>query len=153
MGSAAPGVTASPSAVAVTVAPAAAAPGTPEAVLAAMVEAAQSRPSLLQPLRSARARLDGDVFTLEVAADWDAFASMHEDEYRDLASRAAGRNLKLRIGKGAPATEAEAEPPPSAADVRRERLLKEAQKEPAVQEALDLFDGRLVDVRESKNSA
>ena len=36
------------------------------------------------------------------------------------------------------------------ADVRRERLMKEAQKDPAVQEALDLFDGRLVDVREAK---
>lgn len=131
---------------------AAVAPGTAEAVLAAMVEAAQSRPSLLQPLKSAQARLDGDVFTLEVSADWSAFASMHEDEYRDLASRAAGRNLKLRMGQGAPAAEADVEPAPSTADVRRERLLKEAQKEPAVQEALDLFDGRLVDVREAKNS-
>jgi hypothetical protein len=117
-----------------------------------MVEAAQSRPSLLQPLRSAHSRLDGDVFALEVAADWSAFASMHEAEYRDLASRAAGRNLKLRLGAGAPAPEGPVEPPPSSVDVRRERLLKEAQKEPAVQEALDLFDGRLVDVREAKNS-
>ena len=77
---------------------------------------------------------------------------MHEDEYRDLASRAAGRNLKLRIGAGAPAPDAPVEAAPSPAEVRRERLLKEAQKEPAVQEALDLFDGRLVDVREAKNS-
>ena len=40
--------------------------------------------------------------------------------------------------------------PSSPADLRRDRLIKEAQKEPAVQEALDLFDGRLVDVREAK---
>jgi len=31
-------------------------------------------------------------------------------------------------------------------------LLEEAEKEPAVQEALDLFDGRVVDVREAKPS-
>jgi hypothetical protein len=117
-----------------------------------MVEAAQSRPSLLQPLRSALARFEGDGLVLEVAADWSAFAAMHEDEYRDLASRAAGRNLKLRIGAGAPRPEVDAEPAPSSTDVRRERLLKEAQKEPGVQEALDLFDGRLLDVREAKNS-
>ena len=82
-----------------------------------------SRPRSLGPRCSSRcgapsARLDGDTLALEVAADWSAFASMHEDEYRDLASRAAGRNLKLRIGAGAPASPTPVEPARLAADVR-----------------------------------
>jgi hypothetical protein len=115
-----------------------------------MVQAAQGRPSLLQPLRGAVARLDGNTLSLEMTADWRAFAEMHEGEYRDLATKAAGRTVKLRIGAGgvAPGPEEAEGPPPI--DVRRQRLMKEAQKEPAVQEALDLFDGRLVDVREAK---
>jgi len=36
------------------------------------------------------------------------------------------------------------------AEVARQRLRQEAEREPAVQEALDLFDGRVVDVREAK---
>ena len=74
---------------------------------------------------------------------------MHQDEYRELATKAAGRTVKLRLGAGASSVP-EPEGAPSPNDVRRERLMKEAQKEPAVQEALDLFDGRLVDVREAK---
>jgi len=77
---------------------------------------------------------------------------MHQDEYRELAGKAAGRSLKLRLGQ-AEARSGTAEPEaaaPSAAEVVRDRLMKEAQREPAVQEALDLFDGRLVDVREAK---
>jgi hypothetical protein len=77
---------------------------------------------------------------------------MHLDEYRELLVKAAGRNLKLAIGAGAnsPAPGPAASEPPSPSEVKRDRLMKEAQKEPAVQEALDLFDGRLVDVREAK---
>ena len=33
--------------------------------------------------------------------------------------------------------------------MKRQKLREEAEKEPAVQEALDLFDGRVVDVRET----
>jgi hypothetical protein len=114
-----------------------------------MVEAAQSRPSLLQALRGAAARFEGEVLALEVAAEWSPFATTHLDEYRELAGKAAGRNVKLRIGAG---DKAPAEvPAPSPAELKRERLLKEAQKEPAVQEVLDLFDGRLVDVQEAKS--
>ena len=125
------------------------APGSADSLLAAMVLAAQTRPSLLHPLRGATARLEGDTLALEVTADWSAFALTHQDEYRDLATKAVGRTLKLRLGSGtSSAPELEAAPSPN--EVRRERLMKEAQKEPAVQEALDLFDGRLVDVREAK---
>ena len=35
-------------------------------------------------------------------------------------------------------------------EASRQKLREEAEKEPAVQEALDLFDGRVVDVREAK---
>jgi DNA polymerase-3 subunit gamma/tau len=128
---------------------AAAAPlGSAEAVLEALVKAAETRPSLLQALRGAAARFDGDTLALEVSADWSAFAAMHLDEYRELLGRTAGKSVKLRIG-AASSVQASG-PAPSSLDVRRERLIKEAQKEPAVQEALDLFEGRLVDVREAK---
>jgi hypothetical protein len=113
-----------------------------------MIVAAETRPSLLQALRGAAVRFDGDTLALEVPADWSAFASMHLDEYRELAAKAAGRKVALQIGAGV-AAPVEA-PVQSPADLRRDRLIKEAQKEPAVQEALDLFDGRLVDVREAK---
>jgi hypothetical protein len=116
-----------------------------------MVTAAQARPSLAQPLRGAAARLEGDVLHLAVAPDFAAFAAMHEGEYQDLAARAAGRKIKVRISTGAGATAPVGEPSPS--EQKRERLMKEAAREPAVQEALDLFNGTVVDVRESKPSS
>ena len=76
---------------------------------------------------------------------------MHVDEYRDLAKTAAGRTLKVQIGSGAAVGEAPAAP--SLEDVKKARLRQEAAKEPAVQEALDLFDGKLLDVRETKPSS
>ncbi len=48
----------------------------------------------------------------------------------------------------APAPGAETET--SSPERKRQRLLEEAAREPAVQEALDLFGGRVVDVRETK---
>ena len=117
-----------------------------------MIAQAQARPSLAQPLRSARAREDGDVLVLEFGADFSVFAGLHADEYRDLARKAAGRPVKVRIASAekAPA------PSPAAADStpverKRQQLLEEASREPAVQEALDLFGGRVVDVRETKS--
>ena len=116
-------------------------------LLAALLAACQARPSLAQPLRSAAARLEGDLLVLEVAPDFVAFAGMHQDEYRDLAKTATGRTLKVQIGSGAVAVEAKAAP--SQAEVKKERLRQEAAREPAVQEALDLFDGKLLDVKET----
>jgi DNA polymerase III subunit gamma/tau len=117
-------------------------------ILAAMLAACQARPSLAQPLRLAVARLVADVLTIEVPPDFAALAEMHTDEYRDLAKTATGRALKVQIGAGRPIVEAPVAP--SAADLSRDRLRKEAEREPAVQEALDLFGGTVVDVRESK---
>lgn len=119
-----------------------------EAILASMQGLAATRPSLSQPLRSARAHLEGDCLVFEVSGDFASFASAHVDEYRELARQAAGRPLKVRF---AAEEVAPAEPPPaSPADVKRERLMKEAAREPAVQEALDLFGGKIVGVREAK---
>jgi DNA polymerase-3 subunit gamma/tau len=118
------------------------------AILAAMVELSVARPSLVQPLRGATARLEGDTLVLEVSPDFAGFAQMHLDEYRDLAKKAAGRPLKIQVGLGAAVAEPEA--PPSQEQVRRQRLRKEAEREPAVQDALDLFEGKVVDVREAK---
>jgi DNA polymerase III subunit gamma/tau len=120
-------------------------------LLAALLTACQTRPSLAQPLRAATARLEGDVLVLEVAPDFVAFASMHVDEYRDLVKSAASRTLKVQIGSGAVVEEAPVALSPEA--VKKERLRQEAAREPAVQEALDLFDGKLLDVRETKPSS
>jgi len=128
---------------------AASAPSEADGILAAMVGLTASRPSLTQPLRGAHARLEGDSLVLGVAPDFAAFASMHSDEYRDLARQAAGRSLKVSFAAEAAALPAEP-PPPSPTDVKRGRMLKEAEREPAVQEALDLFGGKIVDVREAK---
>ena len=76
---------------------------------------------------------------------------MHVDEYRDLVKSAAGRTLKVQIGSGTVVEEAPVAPSPEA--VKKERLRQEAAREPAVQEALDLFDGKLLDVRETKPSS
>jgi DNA polymerase-3 subunit gamma/tau len=115
------------------------------AVLQAMV--AQARPSLAQSLRSAQAREEDDILVLEFAPDFSVFAGQHADEYRELARKASGRPLKVRIAAAAAAAP---EPARSDAERKRERLMDEATREPAVQEALDLFGGRVVDVRESK---
>ena len=115
-------------------------------ILAAMIGLAATRPSLAQPLRSAHVRLEGDTLMLDVAPDFSTFASMHAEDYRELARKAAGRPLKVQVGAGAaPAAEA---PPP--AEAKKRRLMEEAAREPAVQEALDLFGGKVVEVRENK---
>ncbi len=130
------------------------APGRRRALVAAMVGLCQGRPSLAAPLRSATARLEGDTLLVEVPADFVAFATMHADEYRDLAKKAAGKTLHVKLVAGGAKPPDAPDGPVSAApeEDRRQRLREEAEKEPAVQEALDLFDGRVVDVREAKTS-
>ncbi|MFI5183877.1 MAG: DNA polymerase III subunit gamma/tau [Vicinamibacteria bacterium] len=120
-------------------------------LLAAMVASTQTRPSLAQPLRGAKATVTGDVLELVVAPDFAGFAEMHADEYQELAAKAVGRKVKVRISTGARSAVTAEEPSPT--QERRERLMKEAAREPAVQEALDLFNGKVVDVRESKPSS
>jgi DNA polymerase-3 subunit gamma/tau len=116
-------------------------------ILAAMIGLAAARPSLAQPLRGAQARLDGETLMLDVAAHFATLVSEHADDYRELARKAAGRSLKVQVGV-APATEAETAPAPS--EAKKRRLMEEAAREPAVQEALDLFGGKVVEVRENK---
>jgi DNA polymerase-3 subunit gamma/tau len=118
-------------------------------ILAAMQGLTASRPSLSQPLRGARARLEDDTLVLEVGPDFASFASAHAGEYRELARQAAGRALKVRVAAAEEERPAEAAPP-SPDEVRRERMMKEAAREPAVQEALDLFGGKIVGVREAE---
>jgi DNA polymerase III gamma/tau subunit len=121
-------------------------------LLQAMLAACAARPSLAQPLRNARVRLEGSSLTLEVAPDFAAFTGMHVDEYRDLASRAAGRPLRVTVAAGAAvAADGADDAAPSQSELKRERLMKEASREPAIQEALDLFGGRVVDVRDAKS--
>jgi DNA polymerase-3 subunit gamma/tau len=110
----------------------------------------ETRPSLAQALRGAQARLEGKTLSLTVSPAFVTMASMHADEYRDLAKKAAGHPVTVEFVAGAATEEAAAEP--SDEEIRRQRLREEAEKEPAVQEALDLFDGRVVDVKEAKPS-
>ena len=126
--------------------PASAPAGSAAAIVAAMIGQCQGRPSLAAPLRAAAASLQGDTLVLELPSDFLAFARAHAQDYQALARQAAGRALALRIEAGAAAPVVET-PTPEAE--RRQKLREEAEKEPAVQEALDLFDGRVVDVREA----
>jgi DNA polymerase-3 subunit gamma/tau len=113
--------------------------------------AARARPSLAPALRSASGSVVGDELVLEIGTDFRAFALGHLDDLEALARQAAGRKLKVRIAEGGAASAAPAAGvrPAPAAD-GRSGLREKAEREPAVQEALDLFGGRVVDVRESK---
>jgi DNA polymerase-3 subunit gamma/tau len=122
--------------------------GSPAAILAAMIGECQGRPSLAAPLRAATASQQGDTLVLELPPDFLAFARAHAEDYRALARKASGQPLALRIEAGA-SDEPTAEKPTPEAEKRR-KLREEAEREPAVQEALDLFDGRVVDVREAQ---
>ncbi len=120
-------------------------------IVEGMLGLCPSRPSLAAPLRAATARVEGQTLVLAVPPDFVTFARLHSDEYRDLARKAAGRPLAITVEVGTPPGPAE-ETAESGEDVRRQRLREEAESEPAVQEALDLFEGRVVDVREAKPS-
>ena len=120
------------------------------ALLSKMRGLCEKRPTLAQPLRGAQARLEGTTLTLTLSPDFVTMASMHADEYRALATTAAGSRIMVEFEAGA--AEEAPETAPSEEEIRRQRLREEAEKEPAVQEALDLFDGRVVDVWEAKPS-
>jgi DNA polymerase III subunit gamma/tau len=120
--------------------------GGPGDLLSAMIAAAAKRPSLLQGLRLAQAQVEGDTVRLTMPPPFAQMAEDHIDEYRQLASQAAGRPLKVQIGMGGAVATAEPEPAP--VDTRRQSLMQQAAREPVVQEAMELFGGRLVNVRE-----
>jgi DNA polymerase III subunit gamma/tau len=126
--------------------------GPGDALVAAMIGLCHGRPSLAASLRVAKARLDGDKLVVEVPPDFLEFGRTHADEYRDLARKAAGRSLHVEIAASAAGAAAEPASAPSPEEEKRQKLRGEVEKEPAVQEALDLFDGRVVDVREAKAS-
>jgi DNA polymerase-3 subunit gamma/tau len=128
--------------------------GSAETLRQKMIDLCQGRPSLAASLRSAAARVEADTLVLEMAPDFLAFGAMHQDEYRDLAKKAAGKSLHVKVAAtSAPVADVAAGgEAPAPEEDRRQKLREEATKEPAVQEALDLFDGRVVDVREAKTS-
>jgi DNA polymerase III subunit gamma/tau len=121
-------------------------------LLGAMLALVQARPSLAQPLRSAEVLEEGDAVVLKVTADFLPFARMHADEYRDLAKKASGRARALRVEEGGGVSPPAGTPegPAVATETDKQRLHEEAARQPAVKEMLDLFGGRIVDVRESK---
>ena len=129
-------------------------PGAAEALLAAMLEplpgAALARRSrsraATRPLRRRDARARG------AARLRDAAPSAHADDYQ--RARGEGR----RQARPAHGSQVKAEPPrrlrrsPRSPEVAKQSsgCARRRSSEPAVQEALDLFDGRVVDVREAK---
>ncbi|MFI4943700.1 MAG: DNA polymerase III subunit gamma/tau [Burkholderiales bacterium] len=125
-----------------------AASGPAETLLQAMLDLCQSRPTLAATLRSAAVRFQGEILVLELPPDFAQLASAHADDYKALASKAAGRTVTLQFASVSVQTEAPVAASPDV--VKKQRLREEAEKEQAVQEALDLFDGRVVDVREAK---
>ena len=131
-------------------APAAAPAGSAQALLGAMLGLCQTRPSLAAALRAGAARFEGEALVLELPAHFAALASAHAEEYAALAKQARGRSVPIRfVAKAAAAEPAPAEKAPETT-TRKQQLREEAENEPAVQEALDLFDGRVVEVREAK---
>ncbi len=129
-------------------APAASGPATsPVEILAGMLALAQSRPSLAQPLRTATVREDQGVLVLALAPDFVKLAALNEDEYRQMAQKVAGRTTRVRIEAAKTAADV---PAAAATAQKRQQALDEASREPAVQEALDLFNGKVVDVRGGK---
>jgi DNA polymerase III subunit gamma/tau len=120
--------------------------GTPGTLIEQILELAAARPSLVQSLRGAEAVLDEKTLTLRVRPDFAAFADMHADEYRELAQRALGRKVQVRVVAGEHGKETEEA---SAEETRRAARAAAAQQEPAVRDALDIFGGRIVDVREN----
>jgi len=125
-----------------------AAAGPAETLLQAMLDLCQSRPTLAATLRSAAVRFQADTLVLELPPDFALLASAHADDYKALASKAAGRTVALQFASVSVQAEAPVAASPDVA--KKQRLREEAEKEQAVQEALDLFDGRVVDVRETK---
>jgi len=125
-----------------------AASGPAETLLQAMLDLCQSRPTLAATLRSAAVRFQADTLVLELPPDFALLASAHADDYKALASKAAGRTVALQFASVSVQAEAPVAASPDVA--KKQRLREEAEKEQAVQEALDLFDGRVVDVREAK---
>ena len=125
-----------------------AAAGPAETLLQAMLDLCQSRPTLAAALRSAAVRFQADTLILELPPDFALLASAHADDYKALASKAAGRTVALQFASLSVQAEAPVAASPDVA--KKQRLREEAEKEQAVQEALDLFDGRVVDVREAK---
>jgi hypothetical protein len=95
---------------------------------------------------------EADAVVLKVTADFLPLARMHADEYRDLAKKASGRARTLRVEEGGNVAPPAGTPEATvvATETDKKRLHEEAARQPAVKEMLDLFGGRIVDVRESK---
>ena len=78
--------------------------GSASAVLAAMLDQCQGRPSLAAPLRAATARKDRDTLVLELPPDFLTFAKEHTEDYQALARKAAGQGAHApdrgRVGAG-----------------------------------------------------
>jgi hypothetical protein len=107
-----------------------------------MIERAGGRASLIQPLRQAEATLKREALTLAIPADFLAFAQMHADEYRDLAKQAAGKTVRVSFEPRVERLE------PAADEQHKQQLRAQVEQEPAVQEVLQIFEARIVDVRE-----
>src|ERR1700741_2321415 len=94
-----------------------------------------SRPAL--GLGNARASLDADTLVLAFAPDFVNVARTHEDDLRELARKAAGRALKVRVEQGEAGSEENDEPGAAAPETQKKQLVDQAAQQPIVREALD----------------
>ena len=94
------------------------------------------------------------MLVLALAPDFVKLAALNEDEYRQMAQKVAGRTTRVRIEAAKTAADVPAAAAAAAAAAataqKRQQALDEASREPAVQEALDLFNGKVIDVRGGK---
>jgi DNA polymerase-3 subunit gamma/tau len=131
-----------------------AAAGAAAELLRGILEQIKGRPTLAQPLRGATPRLEGGTLILSVAPDFMVLAEAHADEYREIAATLVGRPQAVRFVSGAAMTsprEADEAPvPPSSEPAATGELEQEALRQPAVQEVLDLFGGKVLGVRRSE---
>lgn len=116
-----------------------------QAILAGLREAFQARPTLAMPLRGAQAEFQGKALVLRVAADFEPMVMGHLDELAEAARKVVGRPLELRLAP--PADPVRAPSAPTQADEQDARLLRAASDDPAVRDALELFNGKVVAVR------
>jgi DNA polymerase-3 subunit gamma/tau len=126
-----------------------AAPLDAQSVLDGMREVFQTRPTLAMPLRGAQAEFQGETLVLRVAAEFAPMVAGHLDELTEAARKVMGRPLALRLSR--PEEPARAASTPTPAEEQDARLMRVASDDPAVRDALELFNGKVVAVRAPDN--
>jgi len=122
---------------------------------------AERKVSLATFLGQARGlSIEGDALVVNVAESQGFVKSAlesadHLELIRQEAAAVFGRPMEVRVAQETPATDdltamAGLKADEDDASSRRERLINEAMKEPAVRAVMDMFKGQIVDIREGR---